>query len=141
MPFIGGKSIIDGYVQRRFADDVPSKDHFAQYMYQHWQDDGDGNVAGGERILSALLLPGAYARGVPLCERIPKLDPSIPVTMTYGSRDWMDISAAREVAEGAPAGQHIEVHQIAGAGHQLMIDQPEAFNDVVLRRIMSTASR
>jgi hypothetical protein len=28
----------------------------------------------------------------PLCERIPKLDKSIPIYFIYGTQDWMDAS-------------------------------------------------
>ena len=42
----------------------------------------------GERALSQLLLPFAWARK-PLCERIPKLNKSIPIRFIYGDTDWM----------------------------------------------------
>ena len=131
LPFVGGKNLIDGYVQRRFDESVPSKAEFADYMYRHWQNE-DGAVAGGEKVLSALLLPGAYAKR-PLCDRVPNLDPSVPISFIYGSRDWMEIRPARELAAAAAEGQQIiDVHQIPDAGHQLYIDQPGAFNEIIL---------
>ena len=100
-------------------------------MYRHWQNE-DGAVAGGEKVLSALLLPGAYAKR-PLCDRVPNLDPSVPISFIYGSRDWMEIRPARELAAAAAEGQQIiDVHQIPDAGHQLYIDQPGAFNEIIL---------
>jgi len=88
-PSMFGRGILQRYVNRRFAEDVPAKPEFAEYMYQHWQ--GDGNRS-GERIMNALLHPGAFAKR-PLCTRIPSLEPGLPISFCYGSDDWMDIDS------------------------------------------------
>merc|ERR1712110_585261 len=139
-PSMFGRGILQRYVNRRFAEDVPAKPEFAEYMYQHWQ--GDGNRS-GERIMNALLHPGAFAKR-PLCTRIPSLEPGLPISFCYGSDDWMDIDSGHGVAdimnnEGACTRPDVLVHEVANSGHQLYIDQPVEFNQVILTGCRSRA--
>lgn len=69
-----------GYVNRRFHESVTNKPEFAEYMYQHWQ-----GQASGELALQAMLSPGAFAKR-PLIDRIPQLDPKIPITVRSNQR-------------------------------------------------------
>ena len=52
--------------------------------------EGDPCKASGELALKAMLSPGPYGGYAkrPLIDRIPRLDPSIPITLVYGDRDW-----------------------------------------------------
>jgi len=129
-----GRSMIQGYVNRRFHESVTNKPEFAEYMYQHWQ-----GQASGELALQAMLSPGAFAKR-PLIDRIPNLEPSIPITFIYGDRDWMDIRPARRIKrrlaqDTKSADRVVRCFELEEAGHQLMIDQPDAFNDIVLKSI------
>jgi pimeloyl-ACP methyl ester carboxylesterase len=129
--WVGKGYVIDGYVKRRFPDSVPNKDEFAEYMYQHWQGESSG-----EQILNALLRFGAHAKE-PLCHRIPHLDESIPVTFIYGTTDWMDSNAGKEVkaaieAKAAHQPRTCELFVLPDCGHQLYIENPNDFNDIII---------
>jgi len=127
-----GRRLINGYVERRFSETVPNKPLFADYMYHHWQ--GDGNPS-GERFMNAMLMPGAYAK-YPLEGRIPRLDANLPVSFCYGDRDWMDIDAGIDVANVANKQEErkhrMQVWELPECGHQLMVDEPDHFNQCVL---------
>ena len=81
---------------------------------------------------------GGYAKR-PLIDRIPLLDPSIPITFIYGDRDWMDNRPAQQIkrrlGREAGAGRVVRCFELEEAGHQLMIDNPESFNDIILKVI------
>mmetsp|Transcript_98105 Transcript_98105/g.280791 ORF Transcript_98105/g.280791 Transcript_98105/m.280791 type:complete len:169 (-) Transcript_98105:87-593(-) len=126
--------MIQGYVNRRFHESVTNKPEFAEYMYQHWQ-----GQASGELALQAMLSPGAFAKR-PLIDRIPELNPKIPITFIYGDRDWMDIRPAQRIKrrlaqDPVSAGRVVRCFELEEAGHQLMIDQPDSFNDILLQAI------
>lgn len=127
-----GRNLMDRYSQMRFRDDQDGfqldKAAFGEYLYHN----AAATHGSGERALSQLLKPGAYAYE-PLCHRIPKLDKRIPIFFIYGAHDWMDHTHAEAVKRTAPSDQKIEVITLAGAGHQLFLDAPQEFNEVVLR--------
>ena len=58
------------------------------------------------------------------------LDPSIPITMIYGVRSWMDSSSGERLRESRP-NSYVDIHYIKRAGHHLHAEQPEEFNRVV----------
>lgn len=127
-----GRRIINGYVYRRFDDNVALKPEFAEYMYQLFT---TGNQS-GEHCLGCMLLPGAFARR-PLCRRLPKLQ-ARQLVFIYGDRDWMDMDSARQVREAMRAERPdvaVVVHELPRAGHQLFLDNPVDFNDIVLGAI------
>jgi len=129
-----GRRMVQEYVSRRFEESVTNKPEFAEYMYQHWQ-----GKASGELALQAMLSPGPYGGYAkrPLIDRIPALEPNIPITFIYGDRDWMDNRPAQQIKRrlAQQAGRVVRCFELEGAGHQLMIDQPESFNDIVLKVI------
>ena len=129
-----GKWLMSGYVQRRFRDGS-WRDSEALTDYFH------ANVTHGEESWggcahATLLRPGAFARS-PLCDRLPRLDFATiqQVSFVYGGDgDWMSASHARELQAAAP-GRHvppIEVATVAGAGHNLMVDNPIGFVEALL---------
>ena len=134
LPLFGGKNLVDGYVNRRFGDNIPSKAEFSNYMHTLYQEgDFNNGAPGGERVLSALLHPGAYAKR-PLASRIPALEEGIPITFIYGDRDWMDASMAFKLANDNHKRLHrFDIFRVKDAGHQLHIDQPGQFNELVLQ--------
>lgn len=80
-----------------------------------------------------MLSPGARAKK-PLIDRIPHLGGSYPIQFIYGSRDWMEVSAAHETAALMQGSEHpVSVNVVTGAGHQLFIDEPKIFNGFVLQ--------
>ena len=59
-----------------------------------------------------------------------ELDESVPITLIYGARSWMDSSTGERVKELRP-NSYVQVHYVRRAGHHVHADQPEAFNSVV----------
>lgn len=83
----------------------------------------------GEHALSAMLLPGAWAK-LPLADELPKV--KVPLLIVYGDRDWLarDISAAEEVTEAAIAGGvQASVQVVKGTHHVYLEDH---FDGIVL---------
>merc|ERR1719152_991124 len=87
----------------------------------------------------AAAVAGAYARA-PLCERVGALDVAT-VSFIYGTSDWMDHRAAEALARdartarvggGAARSVAVEVCRVAGAGHNLQLDNPLGFVEAVL---------
>ncbi|KAG5190055.1 Alpha/Beta hydrolase protein [Tribonema minus] len=124
-----GRRLMDGYAQRRFKDGGElDRTAFGEYLYHN----AAATAGSGERALSELLLPYAWAKS-PLHDRIPKLSRTIPIHFVYGEVDWMDHRHALKVREQMVATHTVTVETIAGAGHQVFIDEPSAFNDAILR--------
>lgn len=127
-----GYKLMMGYSHRRFHTDAEfDRDAMGDYLYH--------NVASthgsGERALSQLLKPGAWAFS-PLLHRLPKIDQSIPVYFLFGDRDWMDSTAPTKLkadAEAMATGQRITIEEVPNAGHQLFLDNPQGFNAALLR--------
>lgn len=82
--------------------------------------------------------PGHQWQSVPQARPLPALDTRleqvhIPVAVLSGTED--DIGYTRlavEIAERIPDAEHVA---IAGAGHFVNLDEPEAFNDAVARAL------
>ena len=67
----------------------------------------------------------------PMINRIgSELAASVPLTLMYGARSWMDSSTGERVREVRPH-SYVRVHYVRRAGHHIHADQPEAFNSVV----------
>jgi pimeloyl-ACP methyl ester carboxylesterase len=129
--------LADGYATRRFKEDAAfDKVAFGEYLYHN----AAATHGSGERALGELLLPYAWAKS-PLCYRIPKLSKAIPIHFIYGDNDWMDHRHADKVKEEMQGTHTVTVETIAGAGHQVFLDAPQAFNDAVLRLCGVSAPR
>jgi abhydrolase domain-containing protein 5 len=106
----------------------------SRYMYVINSDDGSG-----ERALSALLAFGAVARE-PVGPRLEAAAPAFPVTFVYGARehDWMlRVSPGEDTARALRAkGVDARVLYTPRAGHNLQIDNPEAFVGHVVARCL-----
>eukprot|EP01111_Echinosteliopsis_oligospora_P001518 TRINITY_DN1226_c0_g1_i1.p1 TRINITY_DN1226_c0_g1~~TRINITY_DN1226_c0_g1_i1.p1 ORF type:complete len:365 (+),score=113.37 TRINITY_DN1226_c0_g1_i1:685-1779(+) len=83
----------------------------------------------GEMAFSMLTQSMAWAKH-PLCDRLPSLSPSVPVTFIYGQHTWMDPSAGVKLSQKLRGVS--KVVQVANAGHHLYIDNHEDFNRTVL---------
>ena len=63
-----------------------------------------------------------------MVERIDKdLDPSIPISLIYGSNSWVQTLSEAEICELRP-NSYVKVYEIPKAGHHVHADQPELFN-------------
>jgi len=132
------------YMDRRFR--LPrelgtmeaDKDETAAYIHQL-----AARPAGSERCLGELLSFGAWAKepiGPRLAQRWKELGSRAPpVTLLYGESDWMDAGAGVELARELARIRHPapEVIMVEGAGHQLFLDNPAAFNAACYRALGS----
>lgn len=124
-----GPSLVRTYVRKRLPtlplSDIPP---FAEYMYHMTADVGSGEFA-----LGTLMRPGAWAKE-PLHDRLSEL--CMPVTFIYGSDDWMDHRHAEDVAKRMRV--PVKIVRVLDSGHQLYLEQPEAFNKVVADECITT---
>ncbi|XP_034039450.1 (Lyso)-N-acylphosphatidylethanolamine lipase isoform X2 [Thalassophryne amazonica] len=109
--------------QRKF-EDLFEDDTMTQYIYHCNAQTPSGEV--GFRAMSESL---GWAKR-PMLQRVHLLPPSMPVTMLYGARSWMDSSSGDSVVH--IRGQaNTSVFLISNASHHVYADQPEEFNRVV----------
>ncbi|KAI1888779.1 hypothetical protein AGOR_G00172230 [Albula goreensis] len=66
----------------------------------------------------------------PMLQRVHLLPPSLPVTLLYGARSWVDSSSGLRMGQLRPQG-YTSVVIVEGASHHVYADQPEEFNRVV----------
>lgn len=59
----------------------------------------------------------------------------MPVTFIYGTHDWMDFRGALSVVDKIKSGCKITL--IENAGHHLYLDNPDAFNDILVNEILN----
>ncbi|KAI8086614.1 Alpha/Beta hydrolase protein [Halteromyces radiatus] len=122
-----GASLVNTYTSRRFAHLTTEEQHdLYDYIYQITSSTGSGEYA-----LAAILSPGAYARK-PLFHRLAKL--KVPAVFIYGTQDWMDYQAAEEASKKMQVST--KVIRTPG-GHHMYIDDPEAFNRVMVEEMKS----
>lgn len=123
-----GPRFVSGWTARRFAN-LPEDEAKALHRYTYTIFNAPGS---GEYALNYLLAPGANARW-PLAERAK--DITCKTEWVYGQNDWMDVSGGIEActnirqAHGAPAPP---LHLVPDAGHHIFLDNPEAFNKLVI---------
>ena len=152
LPIIGPK-MASAWTARRFAA-LPEEQYQAMhtYAYEIFRQKGSGEFA-----LGYLLAPGAYARR-PLLNRMDALakafagvsknqmnaagmdsskeEISQKVHFIYGSHDWMDCDGGEKAKKIlAKYGVDSEVSVVDNAGHNVFLDNPEAFNKEAVRLI------
>lgn len=121
-----GPKFVQKYVEARFKSlESIHKFPFTQYLYHILTD-----KASGEYSLNALLAPGAWARE-PLHNQLAQI--KMNTIFIYGSRDWMDYRHAEQAAEKMTV--PTKIIQINDADHQLYLDNPKEFNQVIIDEI------
>jgi cardiolipin-specific phospholipase len=57
----------------------------------------------------------------------------VPVTFIYGDNDWMDVDGGHASVKALQkaGNDHASVHVVAGAGHHVYLDNPEATNAIL----------
>lgn len=96
-----------------------------EYIYQC-----NSQHPSGESAFRSMMVGFAWAKN-PIVRRIDKLSPSIPITLLYGSRSWIDHSAA-DIIKEKRIHSYFKLQVVSGAGHYVHADKPEAFNQIVL---------
>ncbi|KAJ8278245.1 hypothetical protein GJAV_G00085520 [Gymnothorax javanicus] len=109
---------------KRKFEDLFDDDTMTEYIYHCNAQSPSGEV--GFRAMSESL---GWARR-PMLQRVHLLPPSLPVTMLYGARSWVDSSSGRQVEQLRPPGT-TRVLIVDGASHHVYADQPREFNRIV----------
>lgn len=85
--------------------------------------------------------PGLHAH-VPLDHADQLRDPDLPfpVSFVYGSSDWMDHRGALEIVKANKfyASGESQLHILPEAGHQLFMNNPNGFIDLVIGDLTGT---
>ncbi|XP_041659842.1 (Lyso)-N-acylphosphatidylethanolamine lipase [Cheilinus undulatus] len=109
---------------KRKFEDLFDDDTMTQYIYHCNAQTPSGEV--GFRAMSESL---GWAKR-PMLQRVHLLPPSMPLTMLYGARSWVDSSSGDMVAQIREKA-YTKVQLINEASHHVYADQPETFNRVV----------
>ncbi|XP_058603670.1 1-acylglycerol-3-phosphate O-acyltransferase ABHD5 isoform X3 [Onychostoma macrolepis] len=88
-------------------------------------------IPSGETAFKNMTIPYGWAKR-PMLERIGLIHSDIPITVIYGSRSSIDGHSGTSIKEMRP-NSHVEIIAIRGAGHYAYADQPEDFNQKILR--------
>eukprot|EP01084_Bolivina_argentea_P052638 96679_1 len=107
-------------------------DVLTTYVYNNW-----ALHPSGEKALSAMLHPWAYARKS-LTQSLTEGQLKCPCIFIYGSPewDWMNSTYGIELANQLrSAGGHADVYEVPDSGHQVFLDNPSGFNDIVLKAL------
>ncbi|KAG9259079.1 Alpha/Beta hydrolase protein [Emericellopsis atlantica] len=156
-----GPRFISGWTSRRFKHlPTPEAEALHDYTFSIFKQKGSGEYA-----LSYILAPGAYARR-PVIDRIQhvgrqklpnsdKKETGFPIVFMYGEQDWMDVAGglaaeeklkqtqakilanATEEEKKAENGS-VRVVMIPKAGHHLYLENPDYFNEVMMKELAST---
>jgi pimeloyl-ACP methyl ester carboxylesterase len=100
-------------------------EHFAEYLYH-----ANARPPNSEKALTRILMPGFWAHR-PLQPRLQAL--RCTTRLLYGQYDWMSVDSGREVARALAArGVDARFFSVPDAGHQLFLENPDAFCDLML---------
>ncbi|KAM6920466.1 (Lyso)-N-acylphosphatidylethanolamine lipase isoform 1-T1 [Lycodopsis pacificus] len=109
---------------KRKFEDLFEDDTMTQYIYHCNAQTPSGEV--GFRAMAESL---GWAKR-PMLQRVHQLPPSMPLTMLYGARSWVESSSGDSVVQ--IRNQTLtRVILIDDASHHVYADQPEEFNRVV----------
>ncbi|XP_057666095.1 (Lyso)-N-acylphosphatidylethanolamine lipase isoform X1 [Diorhabda carinulata] len=112
-------------ISKKYAAALEDASLIPDYIYQC-----NCQYPSGEGAYHAMMADFGWAKN-PMVNRIDKLDPSIPITLLYGSRSWIDNSAG-EIIKNKRKQSVVRLQVVTGAGHHVYADKPEAFNQIVL---------
>ncbi|KAJ8415705.1 hypothetical protein AAFF_G00402620 [Aldrovandia affinis] len=85
----------------------------------------------GETAFKNMTIPYGWAKR-PMMQRVGLLPEDVPISVVYGSRSSIDGNSGHAIKELRP-GSHVEIIVIHGAGHYVHADQPEDFNQQILK--------
>lgn len=109
---------------KRKFEDLFNDDTMTEYIYHC-----NAQTPSGEVGFRAMTESFGWAKR-PMLQRVHMLPPSLPVSMLYGARSWVDSSSGDEVARIRPQ-NNTHVVLVNDASHHVYADQPEEFNKVV----------
>ena len=123
------------YILRKVRSDIGKK--FDSFL------DGEGYLAidylyhilaqtpSGETAFMSLTIPYGWGARFPMHPRLTKkLDPSVPISVFFGTRSWMYIRAGLDLKHGRPE-SYVEFDMIPDASHHCYADDAKKFNEIV----------
>ncbi|XP_048483586.1 (Lyso)-N-acylphosphatidylethanolamine lipase isoform X5 [Plutella xylostella] len=114
-------------LSRKFTPYVPDAETvIPEYIHQC-----NSQTPSGESAFHALMHGFGWAKN-PMVKRVNEISPSLPVTVLYGSRSWVDNCTGQVLAETRPKGAKTYVQVINGAGHHVYLDKADLFNKYVI---------
>ncbi|EFA06792.2 (Lyso)-N-acylphosphatidylethanolamine lipase isoform X1 [Tribolium castaneum] len=112
-------------ITKKYASAIEPQELIPQYIYQC-----NSQTPSGESAFHSMMSGFGWAKN-PMVNRIDKMRKDISITLLYGSRSWIDHSAA-EIIKFKRIDSYFKLQVITGAGHHVYADKPEAFNQIVL---------
>ncbi|XP_061886181.1 1-acylglycerol-3-phosphate O-acyltransferase ABHD5-like isoform X4 [Entelurus aequoreus] len=91
----------------------------------------------GETAFKNMTVPYGWAKR-PMLERVGQVQAHIPISFIYGSRSSLDSASGYAFKKSRP---QVGITVIRGAGHYVFADQPEDFNQSVLRILARTDTK
>ncbi|XP_071957612.1 (Lyso)-N-acylphosphatidylethanolamine lipase-like isoform X2 [Antedon mediterranea] len=110
-------------IGRKFAS-VDNENMISKYIYHCNVQDPSGEVA-----FKSLQDGLAWAVN-PMINRVMQLNETIPLTVLYGSKSWMDTKIGHSIKYLRKESK-VTVEIVQGAGHHVYADKPESFNKIV----------
>lgn len=96
------------------------------------------SISRGETAFHKMIKGFGWAKN-PMINRINQLDSSIPITVMHGSHSWMDGTVGQKLKD-LRNGSYVHLEIINEAGHHVHADNPEYFNEVVVKACGFTES-
>ncbi|XP_065166576.1 (Lyso)-N-acylphosphatidylethanolamine lipase isoform X3 [Atheta coriaria] len=112
-------------ITKKFSVFVKEESLVTQYLYQC-----NSQQPSGESAFHSMMSGFGWAKH-PMVNRIEQLDKTVPITLVYGSRSWVDNSAG-EIIKEKRHDSEVNLQVIVGAGHHVYADKPEVFNEYVI---------
>jgi abhydrolase domain-containing protein 5 len=106
-------------------------DDISLYSYHNW-----ALKSSGDRALYTHLHPGALAQRRPLEDIFKPHRTSVPLTFLFGGGgDWMPSERAQAIVRSVEKTQYAVFRLVPIAGHQVFMDNPSDFNQMVIDAI------
>lgn len=84
----------------------------------------------GENAFFSMQFQYGWAQRPMLPRVISDLDASVPISLIYGKKSWMDSSTGERIREERTE-SYVNIYIISKAGHHIHAEQPAEFNRVV----------
>ncbi|CAH0550800.1 unnamed protein product [Brassicogethes aeneus] len=121
-------------ISKKYSVALKDANLIPQYIYQC-----NSQNPSGETAFHSMMSGFGWAKN-PMVKRIDKLEINVPITLIYGSRSWIDHSAANIIRDKR-INSYFKSQVITGAGHHIHADKPEMFNQVVQEACNYTDNR
>ena len=117
-----GRNLVHKAANARFSFlmKTPAFATFPEYLHQTMVHQGSS-----ERLIAVMFHPIIVPK-IPLGDRLKKLDKK--TLFLYGQYDWMPVDAGHEVRRH---NKKVNLEIVPDAGHQLFLENPPAFNQIV----------